>query len=119
MRKEASLEQWRSLYEVAIKFKTLKPWNNLWDIDLTEIVLPEYEKPFFCSVMGRAGECIAIGSYILHRKYDDKSKLWLTSEASNTIPPRISRHLRMRCIHFKLKVRGLFSHMRLHYIYTN
>ncbi|HEY5587328.1 MAG TPA: hypothetical protein VIK86_00070 [Candidatus Paceibacterota bacterium] len=26
---------------------------------------------------------------ILHRKYDDKSKLWLTSEASNIIPPRI------------------------------
>jgi len=24
MKKEASLEEWRSLYEVAIKFKTLK-----------------------------------------------------------------------------------------------
>jgi len=41
MRKEASLEQWKLLYEVAIKFKALKPWNNLWDIDLTQIVLPE------------------------------------------------------------------------------
>ncbi len=64
MRKEASLEQWKLLYEVAIKFKALKPWNNLWDIDLTQIVLPEYEEPFFSSVMGKAGECIAIGTYV-------------------------------------------------------
>jgi len=64
MRKEASLEQWRLLYEVAIKLKTLKPWDYLWDIDLTKIALPEYEEPFFCSVMGKAGECIAIGTYV-------------------------------------------------------
>lgn len=63
MRKEASLEEWRFLYEVAIKLKTLKPWDYLWDIDLTKIELPEYEEPFFCSVMGKAGECIAIGTY--------------------------------------------------------
>ena len=64
MRKEASLEQWKLLYEIAIKFKELKPWNNLWDIDLTQIVLPEYEEPFFSSVMGKAGKCIAIGTYV-------------------------------------------------------
>jgi len=63
MRKEANLEQWKLLYDVAIKLKTLKPWNHLWDIDLTEIVLPEYEESFYCSVMGKAGDCIAIGSY--------------------------------------------------------
>ncbi|HEY5583190.1 MAG TPA: hypothetical protein VIK78_01710 [Ruminiclostridium sp.] len=63
MRKEASLEQWKVLYEVAVKFKTLKPWDQLWDMDLTTILLPEYKEPFFCSVMGKAGECIAIGTY--------------------------------------------------------
>lgn len=63
MRKEASLDQWRLLYDVAIKLKKLKPWNDLWDVDLTKILLPEYEKPFFCSVMGKAGDCIAIGVY--------------------------------------------------------
>ena len=63
MRKEASLEQWRSLYEVAIKFKMLKPWDHLWDMDLTRIELPEYQEPFFCSVMGKAGQCFAIGTY--------------------------------------------------------
>ncbi len=63
MRKEASLEQWQSLYEVAIKLKELKPWEHLWDMDLIAILLPEYEEPFFCSVMGKAGECNAIGTY--------------------------------------------------------
>lgn len=63
MRKEASLEQWKLLYEVAIKFKTLKPWNHLYEMDLTTIVLPDYEEPFFCSTMGKAKECVAIGIY--------------------------------------------------------
>ena len=63
MRKEASLEQWKLLYEVAIKFKALKPWNYLWDTELTQIVLPEHEESFFSSVMGKAGDCFAIGTY--------------------------------------------------------
>jgi len=63
MIKEASLDQWKLLYEIAIKLKKLKPWNNMWDLDLTKISLPEYEEPFFCSVMGRSGECTAIGTY--------------------------------------------------------
>jgi len=64
MRKEANLEQWRLLYEIAIRFKMLKPWKQLWDMDLTRIELPEYQEPFFCSVMGKGGECYAIGTYV-------------------------------------------------------
>ena len=63
MRKEASLKQWESLYEVAIQLKAIKPWERLWDMDLITIFLPKYEEPFFCSVMGKAGECAAIGTY--------------------------------------------------------
>lgn len=63
MRKEASLEEWRELYEVAIKIKSLRPWEYLWDMDLITISLPEYEQPFYCSIMGRGGECFAIGTY--------------------------------------------------------
>lgn len=63
MRKEANLHQWKLLYDVAIRFKALKPWDYLWDTDFAKILLPEYEEPFFCSVMGKAGECIAIGVY--------------------------------------------------------
>ena len=63
MRKEASLEQWEQLYEVAIRLKALKPWLYLWDTDLVTIFLPDQEEPFFCSIMGRAGNCMAIATY--------------------------------------------------------
>ena len=33
MRKEASLEQWKILYESATRIKELKPWENFWDLD--------------------------------------------------------------------------------------
>ncbi len=63
MRKEANLEQWRLLYDEAVKFKALEPWKYVWDMELLVIVLPKYEEPFFCSIMGKAGDCTAIGTY--------------------------------------------------------
>lgn len=63
MRKEATLEQWKELYNVAVKIKELKPWEHLWDIDIITLALPNME-PIYCSVMGRGGECSGIGSYI-------------------------------------------------------
>lgn len=63
MRKEASIEQWNALYEVTIDIKKLEPWKYIWDMDIITIILPEYEEPFYCSVMGRGGECFAIAVY--------------------------------------------------------
>ncbi|HQO73065.1 MAG TPA: hypothetical protein PLJ53_10015, partial [Sedimentibacter sp.] len=63
MRNEASIEQWNKLYEVTINIKKLEPWNYLWDIDIITIILPEYEEPFYCSVMGKNGQCFAISVY--------------------------------------------------------
>lgn len=60
MRKEASLEQWRELYDVTQRIQALQPWEHLWDMDLITLQLPEYGQPFFASVMGRNGECFAI-----------------------------------------------------------
>lgn len=57
MRKEASIEQWNELYDVTINIKKLEPWNYLWDMDIITIILPGYEEPFYCSVMGRGGQC--------------------------------------------------------------
>ncbi|MFQ9704684.1 MAG: YkgJ family cysteine cluster protein [Enterocloster clostridioformis] len=37
MRKEALLEQWKQLYEVATRIKELKPWEKLWDMDLIAV----------------------------------------------------------------------------------
>lgn len=63
MRKEATLEQWKELYEVAIKIKELKPWEHLWDVDIITLALPDME-PCYCSVMGGGGECYGIGAYL-------------------------------------------------------
>lgn len=63
MRKEASLEEWRELYEVAIKIKELKPWEHLWDLDLFTLLLPDSE-PIVSSIMGKGGEFFGIGSYV-------------------------------------------------------
>lgn len=63
MRKEANLEQWSKLYEVAIMIKELKPWEHLCDVDIITIAIPNKE-PFYCSIMGAGSECYAIGTYI-------------------------------------------------------
>lgn len=37
MRKEASAEQWRSLYEAATRIGEMKPWEEFWDMDLIAV----------------------------------------------------------------------------------
>lgn len=60
---EPTLEQWSKLYEVAGVINKLAPWDFFWDRDLVTIMLPGREEPVYCSVMGRIGECYAIGIY--------------------------------------------------------
>ena len=37
MRKEASIEQWKTLSEAGTRIKELKPWEKFWDMDLIGI----------------------------------------------------------------------------------
>ena len=37
MRKEASIQEWKDLYQAATKIKELKPWEHFWDMDLIGI----------------------------------------------------------------------------------
>jgi len=60
---EIALDKWRELYELADEIKHLAPWKVLWDTDLFIISLPQYPEPFYCSTMGKIGECMAIGVY--------------------------------------------------------
>lgn len=64
MRKEASFESWKELYEVTLNIKELAPWKNLWDSDLIAICLPGREEPVFCSILGRGGACFGISAYV-------------------------------------------------------
>jgi len=63
MRSEAKLEEWKALYDIAIKLKDLKPWEKLWDMDLITVIEPDKKEPCVCSIMGRGGEFYAIAAY--------------------------------------------------------
>lgn len=63
MRKEATLEQWRELYEVATRIKERKPWEKLWDMDLIGVRDGAEEDTVFFSTLGRGGDCYGIVAY--------------------------------------------------------
>lgn len=63
MRKEASLEQWRVLYEAATRIKERKPWEKFWDMDLIGIRDGAEEDTVFFSILGRGGDCYGIAVY--------------------------------------------------------
>lgn len=63
MRKEATLEQWGVLYEVATRIKELKPWEKFWDLDLIAIENGKAEDTVFFSILGRGGNCYGIAVY--------------------------------------------------------
>ena len=60
---EPTLAQWAELYEAARSIRQLAPWQYLWDSNLVTLMLPGREEPVYCSVMGRNGECYAVGVY--------------------------------------------------------
>lgn len=74
MRKEATLEQWKELYDITIKIKELNPWEHLWDLDFITIILPGIIDPFYCAIMGRGGGNFVISTYIgaegIHNLYE-------------------------------------------------
>lgn len=63
MRKEATLEQWKELYEVATRLKALKPWEKFWDLDIIGIREGAEEDTAFYSILGRGGDCFGIVVY--------------------------------------------------------
>lgn len=63
MRKEASLEQWRVLYEAATRIKERKPWEKFWDMDLIGIRDGAEVDTVFFSILGRGGDCYGIAVY--------------------------------------------------------
>ena len=63
MRKEASIQEWKDLYQAATKIKELKPWEHFWDMDLIGIQEGNEEDTVFFSVLGRGGGCYGLVAY--------------------------------------------------------
>ena len=63
MRKEATIEQWKELYEVATRLKEMKPWETFWDLDVIGIQSGKEEDMAFYSILGHGGGCYGIVVY--------------------------------------------------------
>lgn len=85
MRKEASLEPWRELYEVATRIKELKPWEKFWDLDLIGVRNGAEEDTVFYSILGRGGDCYGITIYEGYEALN--SFMMLTMQESMNLKP--------------------------------
>lgn len=63
MRNEASLEQWKILYETATRIRERKPWDKFWDMDLIGVRNGAEDDTVFFSILGRGDECYGIAVY--------------------------------------------------------
>ena len=52
MRKEATIEQWKELYEAATRIKEMKPQHKFWDLDIIGIREGNEEDTTFYSILG-------------------------------------------------------------------
>ncbi len=58
-----SLLEWKALYEAALEFKELAPWNWMYDTDIFGVKDPVSGEIGYCCIMGAAGEHYALGLY--------------------------------------------------------
>ncbi len=58
-----NIEKWKKLYQLAIEFEKLAPWDWMADTDLFAIMDPKTKKIAYCSVMGNNGEFYGLGIY--------------------------------------------------------
>ncbi len=59
-----SLQEWKALYEAALEFKELAPWNWMHDSDIFGVKDPVSGEIGYCCIMGAAGEHYALGLYL-------------------------------------------------------
>ncbi|MCD4809433.1 MAG: hypothetical protein K8R17_05995, partial [Methanosarcinales archaeon] len=59
-----SLQEWKALYEAALEFKELAPWNWMHETDIFGVKDPVSGEIGYCCIRGGAGEHYALGLYL-------------------------------------------------------
>jgi len=61
---QPTLNEWRKLYQAAIRFKEVAPWDWMMETDIFGVRDPETDETGFVSVMGELGEHLALALYL-------------------------------------------------------
>ena len=62
--KNASLEEWKALYQAAKEFGEIKPWKWMTETDIFGVQNPLTGEVGYCCVMGELGEVLAMSVYL-------------------------------------------------------
>ena len=57
-----NLNIWKELYDVINQWKITKPWQQFWSDNWIQINLPD-GNTYYCSIMGKIGDCIGLSVY--------------------------------------------------------
>ena len=60
----ASLEEWKALYQAAKEFGEIKPWKWMTETDIFGIHNPATGEIGYCCIMGELGEVLAMAVYL-------------------------------------------------------